>query len=383
MKDETLKCFCFNTLISYNLTKKKQKAPTMSIAESTISPPLPWQSLKYFHASQTRSEKVQSVANGLLLVTGALCYYVLTSRKMVHMPPACLYARYAVLALTARKLFSTYIGYLVYPATTKPSCSLRAKEEKAINKLKEEGYITQKITLYKSWAAYDATLIGHANTLANGKWSMHALGNGDTMEECLYSIASENRRRYGVNTLLINGPSVGSSRSFPTRYQLSAGFEAGFQFLEKKIQATHIIFEGFSLGGGMLSEAALAHEFDLKKVKYLGILNCTFSRLSAIAAAMVGRLVLPIFYLTGTELDSVVGVEKLKNLNIQHIIIQHSDEHEATDGVIKDRVSLASKLKPDPTRTFLLSPDISHDRDLPATIQAELDATIQTFLATA
>lgn len=271
------------------------------------------------------------------------------------------YATYIALALAIRKIVSTIIGYIVYPATTFPKKLLITDEEKAIDLLKSKDFITQKITLYKSGVAYDATLIGHKDTIANGKWFIHAFGNGMAMEQVTSIIPIENHNN-GANTLLINGAAVGRSQGFPTRYQKSAGFEAGLQFLEKEVKATHIVFRGLSLGGGMMSEAVVSHKFDLNKIKYLSISDRTFSRLSDVAATFVGSFVIPLFYLTGTQLDSVSGAEKLKQLKIEHIIIQHtSNQNQGTDGVIRDSVSLAPALDKAPTRTFLLSSWIDHN----------------------
>lgn len=341
---------------------------------------LPWQSLNNFTASTTLSEKVWRVFNNLLFVAAGLSVYAIASRRIQQAPPALSYASYVTLALTVRKIVSTVIGYAAYQATWMfTKAELAALQEYSTQKLNDEGFITQKMTLYKSGVAYDATVIGHKDTISNGKWSIHALGNGTAMEKVMFEIPSENLFN-GANTLLINGPAVGRSKGFPTRYQKSAGFEAGLQFLEKEVNATHIAFKGLSLGGGMMSEAALAHEFDLNKVKYLGISDRTFSRLSDAAAALVGFIVTPFFYLSGAELDSVAGAEKLKQLNIEHIIIQHiSAEHQGSDGVILDRVSLESKLEPAPTRTFLLSPQIFHNGIFPSDVDTVLNAKIKAF----
>jgi hypothetical protein len=345
---------------------------------------LPWQSLKSFTASTTLSEKVWRVVNNLLFVAAELSLYAIGSRAIRQAPPALSYASYIVLALTVRKIVSTMIGYAVYPATSMFSKDqLARQEEDATQQLNHQGFITQKITLYKSGGAYDATLIGHKDTIANGKWVIHAFGNGIAMERVMGEIPGENLLN-GANTLLVNGSAVGRSKGFPTRYQMSAGFEAGLQFLEKEVKATHIAFKGLSLGGGMMSEAVLTHEFDLNKVKYLGVSDRTFSRLSDVAAALVGFIVTPIFYLSGAQLDSVSGAEKLKQLKIEHIIIQHSSEqHRGTDGVIPDRVSLAPKLDPAPTRTFLLSPKIHHNGYLPSDIDSQLNEKVKAFFGQA
>jgi hypothetical protein len=290
------------------------------------------------------------------------------------------YASYTAIALAIRQIVSTVIGYAVYPATTAFSKrDLKEAEARLFSHVNKNGFVTQKISLHKSGVTYDATIIGHKDTINNGKWVVNALGNCMAMENSLDNFASENYAN-GANTLMINGPAVGNSRGYPTRYQMGAGFEAGLQFLEKEVKATHIVFQGLSLGGGMMGEATLAHEFDTTKFKYLGISDRTFSRLSDIAAVFVPFIATVAFFLTGAELDSVAGAEKLKKLNIEHVIIQHnSDKNQGTDGVIPDRVALAPKLEAASTRTFLLSPRIPHNGNLPYDIRTTLNEKIKEF----
>lgn len=346
------------------------------------APVLSWQSKKEFTASTTLSEKVGRVVNNLVFVSAIVTIGALVTRQLRQVSPAISYAAYASIALTLRKIVSASIGYIVYPATTYSRQNLQEIESDAISTLNQQGFVTQKIALYKSGVAYDATIIGHRDTLSNGKWSVHALGNGMAMEQLMDSIPYQNKAN-GVNTLLINGPAVGRSKGYPTRYQLGAGFEAGLQFLEKEVKATHIIFKGLSLGGGMMSEGALAHQFDTTKFKYLAISDRTFCRLSDIAAAFVGFIATAAFFLAGAELDSISSAEKLKNLNIQHIIIQHNSErNEGTDGVVPDKVALAPALTEAPNRTFLLSPKIPHNGNLPSEIQEQSNTKIKEFLST-
>lgn len=341
---------------------------------------LAWQSKKEFTASTTLSEKVWRVVNDLVFVAAGVALGAIVNRQIRLAPPAMKYASYATIALAVRKIVSTAIGYAVYPAITMFSKEhLRQEESQFFTNLQKHGFVTQKISLHKSGVAYDATIVGHKDTISNGKWVVHALGKGMAMENSISELAQENRAK-GVNTLLINGPAVGRSRGYPTRYQLGAGFEAGLQFLEKEVKATHIAFKGLSLGGGMMSEAVQTHEFDTSKVKYLGISDRSFSYLSSTAASFVGFIATVAFFLTGTELDGVAGAEKLKKLNIEHIIIQHSSpNNQGTDGVIKDRVALAPALEKAPNRTFLLSPQIPHNGYLPSDVESQLNAKIKEF----
>jgi hypothetical protein len=345
---------------------------------SVSSSSLPWQSLTTFTATTTLHDKVWRVVNNLGLVAAGISLYAIASRRIRQLHPAFSYAGYLILALTLRKIIAIGIGYLVYPATRFPKRTLADAETIASENLRKEGFTIQKLTLHKSGVSYDAALIYHSSTASNGKWSLHALGNGMTMEGSMEKISTKNKL-HGANTLLINGPSVGRSGGFPTRYQEGAGFEAGLQLLEQAVEATRILLHGFSLGGGMLAEAALAHNFNTDNVKYLAIFDRTFSRLSALIAALLGSFATPLCSLLDVELDTVFGAKNLKQLGIQQIIIQHKDQSNPTDGVIPDSVSLASHLEEDQTRSFFKSHEIFHNDPLPEGLEADLDGSIRDF----
>ncbi|HEX2579697.1 MAG TPA: hypothetical protein VHK67_04770 [Rhabdochlamydiaceae bacterium] len=357
---------------------------TTEIKSSNNAVNLPWQSLKTFTASITLSEKVWRVVNNLLFVAACLGLCATMSRhtrlaSSAASSPAFSYVAYAVIALAIRRIISMVIGYAAYHAPwSLPRTLLMRAETFEHEDLLKRGFIIQRISLHKSGVTYDARIIGHKDTIANGKWSIHALGNFSAMELETSAISIHNKAT-GANTLLVNGPGVGHSKGYPTRHQMGAGFEAGIQFLEKEVKATHIAMQGVSLGGGMMAEAILAHQFDTSRVKYLSTSECTFSRLSDIAATFVPFIATAACFLTGAELDGVLAAEKLKKLGIKHIIIQHqSKDNKGTDGVIPDRVALAPALKKGPTRTFLLSPDIKHG-GLPLTIQKNLLEKLQKF----
>lgn len=344
-----------------------------------------WLSLSKYEAESTVSEKVTRVANNVIFAYGA---YVLAMGETEAIP----YISYLSLGLALRKAASTAIGYLVYPAAL-TSFSRSEKDyliecgNSQIRKLERENFIVRKISLYKSGTRYAAVLITHSDTIQNGNWTMNALGNGMTIENSISDFA---KKKFANNcsTLLINGPSVGQSGGWPTRYQMGAGFEAGIRFLESEVKATHIIMRGLSLGGGMMGEAILNHDFTegmKRDIRYLFIADCSFSRLSTVAGALVGSIVKPIFYVTGTELDGVEAARKLSRLGIQQIIIQHTSEGgNGNDGVIPDSSSLAYELHKNPTlqgKTFLESESIPHNVPLPKNIEESLNGKIHKFVA--
>lgn len=340
-----------------------------------------WKSLKEFFAKSSAKEKANSLGNDLIV---GLAIYSFFTASTGPLGPISY-------ALVARKLSSIGIGYLAFPAArtsfSKSERHCLKNEENNNVKLLGDDYYTQKISLYKMQTKFDALLVGHTSTIHNGKWTIHALGNGGKMEAFIHNFAQKNFKNKS-NTLLINGPSVCESGGWPTSYQMGAGFEAGLQFLEKEVKASHIIMHGISFGGGMMSEAISSHDFTKgmkkRKIQYLSISDRTFSHLSTLAGSLYGRIVEPIFFASGMELDCVSAAKKLSDLGIRHIILQHtSQDASGTDRTIPDGASLAHELHKDkamPNRVFLESEEMGHDLDFPEEIKKKLDGEIQQFL---
>lgn len=344
-----------------------------------------------FYADVPLSEEL-----GVVLVPWALSFLSVSilGRRLLHPLEGASGIKTILVATAlcvARQVAAVAIGYLVYPATRLKV----SKNLEALDALKRDGYVVKQIRLNRVGVTYDATLIGHKKTIGNGKWTIHALGNGMT-KEMVYDELPRQNNAYGGNTLLINGPSVGESGGWPTRYQLGAGFEAGLQYLEKKICATHIVMHGLSLGGGMLAEAITQHNF-ARGVKYLFVADRTFGTLSSVAAALVGAVVRPIFYFAGMELDGVSAAARLRHLRIPQIIIQHrSEDGSGHDGVIPDKASLAYQLHRHQSggsifdeciprnlrKLYLESETVTHNGPLPRSIKQRLDVEIRKFFGT-
>ncbi len=341
-----------------------------------IADPEEWKSVlrTTFTAETSPGEKTFRVLNYLILATGT--YSALFATPGI--------VEYASMLLSARKVVSVIIGYQVYPAAsfTKDTQDRKFFE---MNQLKKDSFFVKNISIYKSGTLYDAVIAGHTETIDNGKWTINAFGNGMRMEEYIQSTAWKNHK-YQSNTLLINGPSVGQSTGWPTRYQMGAGFEGGLQFLEKEVHAKHIVMHGLSLGGGMMSEAILNHDFSPgmnKGVKYLSVSDRTFDCLSNVASKIMKLPLQPIFYLSGEELDCVSAAITLSELNIRHVIIQHSSpNNDKSDRVIPDNASLSSAIRNIPNirnKVHLTSPKLGHNDLLPQDIQDSLDKELNTF----
>lgn len=368
--------------------------------------------IQTFQAQTTIIEKMMRVVKPLIfgggIIAVTLCFLGV-HRKLT-------FAISVLSGLTlARKIVEIAIGYASYPVATVSLINssvklsdylldkfpgleeqfsslslsgLQKTKKMEVESLLEEGFFVKNVTLFKSGVKYDAVLISHPKTIDNGNWAIHALGNGMAMEDHIYAFAKQDLIQPQCSTLLVNGPSVGESGGWPTRYQLGAGFEAGLQFLEKEIKAKKVIMHGFSLGGGMLAEAILNHDFTAglkNKTDYLFIADRTFSRLSTIAGAMISTIVKPIFYLVGMELDGIGAARKLSQLGIKQIVIQHtSEDGTGSDGVIYDDASLAYVLKKDPINkehiTFIESTQMNHNGNLPGNNALELKTQIHHFL---
>jgi len=353
-----------------------------TIASSSAAVEQDWKLLTTYQAKSSSQEKVYRAVN--IIVLGTALY----GAGAIFTGPVGL-VTYAGWILGVRKIASTAIGYLVYPIAfetllgTVNYCIKMDEMER--DSLKKAGYLVKKISVYKSGIKYDAAIIGHTSTIDNGKWTIHALGNGMAMECFMFETAKKNLKNKS-NTLLMNGPSVCESGGWPTRYQMGAGFEAGIQLLEHGIRATHIVMQGLSLGGGMMAEAILNHDFTEgknRKISYLSISDRTFSRLSTIAGDIAGSVVEGIFYVIDAELDGIGAAKKLSHLDIRQIVIQHiSPDARGSDGVIPDSPSLAHKLHQEGglrNKVFLESDEIVHNGELPRNIESKLNEELQRF----
>lgn len=335
-----------------------------------------WVAVKKYEIAPTHFDKISNIANYLLL--GVVICGVLVDGSGLF-----LYASGIAIVLAARKIVSIAIGYRVYHATSRDKKHLEKMASIQIEELGKLGFLAEKVSFFISGIEYGALRISHKDTMNNGKWVIHAGGNGMAIEDFAALYAQEDFKKRQCNTLLINGPSVGTSNGLPTPYNMGAGFELGIRYLEETVKATHIIMEGLSLGGAMMGNAVLMHDFK-KTIRYLSISDRTFNYLSTIAAALVGKWVLPFFYLSGTELDGVNAAKKLSEHKITQIVIQHTQNNgAASDGLITDHASLAYELHKDPKMThkiFLESNWIEHSGDLPQNIQNQLNEHISQFL---
>lgn len=331
-----------------------------------------------FEAETSLTDKISRIANYVIFAGAACGVYFLATLSITPLA----IASYVMIALAARKIIAVVIGYMAYSSARNSlwldhRASLEAEEAPQIENLRQSGFKVQHVKVYKSGIEYDARLITHRNTDPR-KWTLHALGRPHAMESYIERLAREDAA-FGSSTLLVNPASVGKSKGWPTSYQLGAGVEACIQLIEKKFNPTHIRLDSVSLGGGVLSQAILNHEFTderLEKTQYMVVSRITFSMLSHIAK---------IFYplasifctLAGMDLDGIGAAKLLSEKRIKHIIVQG----EGSDKVIHDTVALANHLRQHNItdhKVFIESPEIKH-AELPHTIKNQVDEHIQNF----
>lgn len=223
------------------------------------------------------------------------------------------------------------------------------------HQLKEAGFIVRHVTLEKNHITYSGLLIGHKDTILNGRWALQAIGCFGCVENESEFYANDLYRPTGFNTLLINGPGVGRSTGEATPTTMADAYEVGMTFLETAVKANELVVAGYSLGGASIGQAILRHEFK-KDTRYLVVRLMTFDRASNVCAKFLNLVSLEwliryVICWAGCEMDSVEASRKLKEHNIQEIIVQTGKKPSAQenfefehDGVIHHEASLAQAL---------------------------------------
>ncbi len=408
----------------YNVINGSSYTHWSDVPVSTKEEILAKQAAVKFNADSTLSEKTTRVFNvamaliaGMKLVTytsigstlasmgfaainaSAIAYFPFISSIMAFAPQLiCAVA----LLVVIRKVLAVTFNCLVYPAVL---LSLFNKKEIDESRLKTFESFTGKqfechrISFNKSGIDYDAFTFEHANTKGNGKWIILAGGNAMVGDKVAGTLVDEFEKS-GFNILYVNGPGVGRSTGWPTSYSISAGQEAGLQFLEKVIKAKKIMMYGLSLGGGAQAEAILNHEFKTDTIDYLVWSDRTFDRLSNAASCMVTRLAIPIFFVLGIELDGVAAANKLRTLGISHIITQNNNavieagpgllpldgpiDEEGTDDIIPNKASLFvgirnAGINDSPRLKCYGGPSVEHNWRLPYSLSKLVHAEVQSF----
>ncbi len=224
---------------------------------------------------------------------------------------------------------------------------------------KEGTHFTLPVAIERNGVRYHGLMMGKKENLTNGKWILQAMGRDAPIERA----ARKCRTVYsegGYNVLMLNGPSIGRSDGIATPRTLGEAHEAALQFLEKAVNAKEIVIAGHSIGGGVVGQAILQHQFDPKR-KYLVVRQATFDTVSNAV-----KRFLPLFKTaaekaicaSGAELDNIEPSKRLATLGIPEVIVQASHGEVArgetpklsdfaSDGVIDSKASLGYRLVKD------------------------------------
>ena len=380
----------------------------------------------HFQAKTTMNDKVWRVCNSVIFAVAAASLFISTS----GLSSACL-------LLAARKIAAVAIGYIAYPKAVMSLFNFSARKEfqdacAAAQRFFGERASVEEVILHSGGVSYSAVLVSSKPQTGREKYVMHALGNMMGLEDYIEHFGSRNLE-LGCSTLLINGPSAGKGGGLPTAYQMGAAFEAGLQFLEK-LEASHIVMEGFSLGGGMLGQAIEGHEFkgctesdtlerftnsgedciqdiapslDLddfageapsklrrSPTKYMFVADRTFSSLAAAAAGVLsgGRtqkeesylsVITPILQVLGMDFGAIKASLKLTREEVPQIIINGVGSR--GDGTITGAAGLSRSLREDTGADrskviFLESNQIFHNVNLSRAQEGAIHRTIKDFI---
>ncbi len=141
------------------------------------------------------------------------------------------------------------------------------------------------------------------------KWIILVNGNADHYENKLDFVKGYGQE-VGANVLVFNYRGVGRSEKEPVKADdLVQDLDTCFQFLQSKgIKDENIVLHGYSLGGGVATQAAALHPA-------AGLINQnSFSSLSSAAKTMpvIGGIAAKLLKNVGWELDSLAKWEGLK-----------------------------------------------------------------------
>jgi hypothetical protein len=204
----------------------------------------------------------------------------------------------------------------------------------------------------------ECAVVAQNANLESRRWILVSEGNGGSLQNRLDDIFSSKLNQnmmtpnhesdalvslaedLDANILLFNYPGVGLSEGFATKKKMCDAYKGALHFLEDKdrgLGATHILGYGYSIGGGVQSEALIDHEFD-PNINYAFIKDRTFSNLSAVVDDLYFRPLGFMVKLFGWNFDTLKGSKALEK---PEIILQSGvNDQISDDGVISKKVSL-------------------------------------------
>jgi hypothetical protein len=230
-------------------------------------------------------------------------------------------------------------------------------------------YIVREVILEKNGVRYSGMMIGHRNTIGNGRWVIQTLGNAECMEHNP-GMYAEIYHGQNYNVLVLNGPHVGRSEGTATPKTMGDAVDIGFTFLETAVKAKKIVMAGRSLGGAAIGQGILQHEFKIDKgIKYLSVSQMSFDSASSVCAKVVTatskkesriahllrRVIEALVIWSGCEMDNVEASRVLQRLGIKEVIVQTTNGelpsealpekgHFGHDGIIPPKATHARRL---------------------------------------
>lgn len=236
-------------------------------------------------------------------------------------------------------------------------------------------HYTREVAIEKNGVCYRGLMMGRKDCIANGKWILQAMGRDCPIERAARKCRSVYSEA-GFNVLMINGPSIGRSQGVATPRTLGEAQEAGLCFLESALKAKQIAIAGHSMGGAVIGQAILQHQFK-DSVKYLVVRQSAFDRVSNAVNDYVlcfKDVAKKMILANALEMDNVAVSKKLQRLGIHEIIIQTGNreiepgtipllEDFASDGVIGAKSSLGYRLVKEGIirhKTFVCIPGLNH-----------------------
>lgn len=259
------------------------------------------------------------------------------------------------------KLLHVLAGKVALLPASSPSligCSENYANDSRSNISLYDEWKYKRITVEVDGYKIDATIIGKASTLSNGRWMLYSNGNGEFYEDKLSYIHDFRQilSKINSNAIVFNYPGVGASSGLPNRQAMAKAYRAMLNLLEDQksgIGAKEIIGYGHSIGGGVQGDALKTHELK-KDVKYVFVKSRTFSDLSTAASILTIKLLGFLVKMLGWNMDPV---ESLKKLQAPAIIMQtaevkgYEELNDSSkiidDGVIAANASLAKALLED------------------------------------
>lgn len=239
----------------------------------------------------------------------------------------------------------------------------------------------KRLTLQFDGIKIDTFIVGKPHTLENGRWMMVANGNGEFAEDgpCRNDYL-ELLEEIGGNGIFFNYPGVEGSTGTPNKENMIKSCLLVIKFLEENINANKIVLYGHSIGGGVVSEASLVHEFKDDK-QYVIVKSRTFSTMEDAAASITNSPFLgKVSAAVGWNFDCVEGSKRspVPEIILQTITPSPEDDYYPCnilttsesiihDGIIAPNASLAKALLDDATcpkdsKLFIGIPDSHNDQ---------------------